>query len=374
MDIKLKKEFFIQSIIPCFYFFLVLKFLQGEGNFLLSNIMTSCFVSVGLTALVFMSLKLKPHSAISIIIILLFISSHIISFFSSNYRLEDGVLTFQYFGIALVPVFYRLDYKLYMFINYFIIVFFLYFIISGVAPDDIFSVSRNFVSVLLLIGTGYHIISCYQNDKRPSVLLLLLSLFVTIWSMGRSGIIIYLLLLVLYPFMLNFKFQYKMLYILVIVGISIFIVDYFSDTLFEAAIYRFESMGLEDVRSTMNKDYLDATFASPLYFLIGAPLTMIKSMADVDYNPHNSFIRLHIFYGLFGFLLLVFSIIVALFKYLMNKKYLLIVLFIVFLFRSSVDSTAFHGPLDPLVFFFIFYPLKNVNILLNYDKKVISSS
>ena len=265
---KIKTEFFAHCIIPSFYFCLILKFLLGGSNLLLLNIMTICFLMIGIITFGIMTFKLEAYSVISVIIFLLFVFSHIISFFSSNFRLEDGLLSFQYIGIAIVPLFYKLNYKLYKFINYFIVFFFIYFIIIGTEPDHIFSVSRNFISVVLLIGTSYHIISCHQNDEKPSILLFLLSLFITTWSMGRTGIIIYSMALLLYPFMLNFKAHYKILYILITVGISSFIVYYFSDTLFKAAIYRFESMGLEDVRGGMNRDYFNTTVASPLYFLI----------------------------------------------------------------------------------------------------------
>ena len=119
---------------------------------------------------------------------------------------------------------------------------------------------------------------------------------------------------------------------------------------------------MDDVRSSMNMDYLNATLNSSLYILIGTPLTTIKSMIEVELNPHNSFIRLHLYYGLFGFLLVLSTICNAVLKYFTRKKYILLVLFTAILFRSAVDSTSFHGPFDPIIFFLIFFPLKHLNL------------
>lgn len=365
MYYKPKNEFLIQGIIPVFLLFLFLKFWLGINSSLIANLMTVCFVSLGLFTLVFMSFKLKPLSVISIIIITLIFFSQMLSLVSSNYRFEDGILSFQYLGIALVPVFYKLNYKLYKNINYIIILFFVYYIVKAVPPDEIFLVSRNFISVVLLICTGYQIIASYQNDKQPSILLVFLSLIIAIWSIGRSGISLYIVLLACLPFISNIKFVYKIVFILLIVTVSLSLFYYFYDTLFETAISRFTVMGFEDIRETVNQDYVAATFSSPLYVLMGAPLAPIKSMAFVDFNPHNSFIRLHIYYGFFGFITVISAIIFTLFKYFVKKNYLFLITFAVLVFRSAVDSTSFHGPLDPLIFFFVFSSLKKIHFVVN---------
>ncbi len=364
MYTKPKSELFVQAIIPAFLLFVFLKFWLGVKSPAISTLMTLCFVNVGVFALAFMSLKLKPASVISVIIILLLVFSQILSIISPNYRVEDGVLCFQYWGIALVPVFYKLNHKLYKTINYIILLFFLYYIIRGVPPDEIFSVSRNFISVVLLICTGYQIISSYQNNKRPSLILLLLSLIVAIWSIGRSGISTYLFLLICYPFISNLKFHYKVMFITFIVLTCVALYIYLYESLFVTAISRFQTMGFEDIRETVNKDYFFTTIQSPLNVLIGTPLTTIKSMFYVDYNPHNSFIRLHIFYGLFGFIIVISTLITSLFKYLVNGNYIFMIMLIALIFRSAVDSTSFHGPLDILIYFFLFFPLKKLTFVM----------
>ena len=118
-------------------------------------------------------------------------------------------------------------------------------------------------------------------------------------------------------------------------------------------------MGLQDSRTDINQDYISKSTNSLSYVLFGSPLLDIPSIAEVEGNPHNSFIRLHVYYGLFGFIFVIFILISTVIKLLINSQYLLLYFTISLLIRSATDSAAFHGALDPLIFFSVFFAFKN---------------
>jgi len=356
-------NFYIQFIIPTYFTFLISKFAVGDNIPGANAFFTSLFVIIGYATLFLLLRRFTNGAIIPVVITILFFCVLFIFPFSDNYRIVDFFLVFNYFGIALIPLFYTLNFKIYKLFAYLIICYFFFYIIKGTVPDEVFSISRNFISVVLLIGVGFHIISAIQNNRKPSPLILILALFVAVWAVGRSGIFSFSVLLVLIPLLSNYKFLYKFLLITLILATSIYAYSYFADSIFYTAFYRIENMGVEDVRESMNQEYLNTTLSSLSNIFFGTPLLDIESLAVVEYNPHNSFIRLHIFYGLFGFIIVICSIIFAFCRYLKTENYVFLVLLIVLFFRSSVDSTSFHGPLDPLIFYLLFAPLKNIKLV-----------
>lgn len=322
-------------------------------------LITATFVSIGIACFFISFYFIKKNSIVWLFVVVLILLSFLVFPFSSNYRFADLFLILNYLGISLLPLFLTLNYKLYRAISYITLGFFLSVIFSGVAPDDLFSTSRNFVSVLLLIVIGFYIIACHQNTKNPNPIILILSLFVAVWAIGRAGIFVFTVLLIILPLVSNYKLKYKFLLVITILSTAFYLYFIFQDSLFVTALYRIQNMGMEDVRSSMNAEYLHKTFESLSHVLVGTPLYSLETLKEVDYNPHNSFIRLHIFFGFWGFCMVSVLIIISFLKYLRRKDFLFLILLFAITFRSSVDSTAFHGPLDPLYFFLIFYPFKD---------------
>ena len=362
-------NFLIQLIIPLYFGLLLAKFYFAERIPILSTLLTVSFVSLGFFTLLFVITKFKKNALIPNFIFLLLLC--IVSTFplSENYRIFDLFLVVNYLGIGLLPLFYNLNFKLYRVFAFLCVLFFIPYIVTGVGPSEIFAVSRNFISVVLLIGIGYHMISCVQNDKNVNFLLILLGLFISLWAIGRSGIAVFAILLLTVPFISNYRFIYKLLLLTLILVAGIYAFNIFSDTLFKTALYRIERSGGEEERTTMNQEYLDVTFSSLKNILFGTNLHEIESLKEVDYNPHNSFIRLHIYYGLIGFISIISLICYAFKDYLFTKNRLYFLLLFVLLFRSAVDSTAFHGPLDPLIFSLLFVPIFRFKLIEHWKYK-----
>lgn len=360
-DNKLSQIF--QLVIPFFYLLIFFKNYIGEENKMLLLIITAIYILLGTFITIFFCYKLPKNSIIFLLITFLFLLSLLISFFSKNYRIEDNILVLTYFGIAFIPLNIKLNYSLYKAFIYIIILFFVFNIISGVNPNDIFVVSRNFISVLLLIGLGYYIISCFQNEKVPSLLIFILSLAISIWATGRGGIIVFSLLLFTYPFLVDIKLSSKLIILSGIMILSVLAYFYLYNILFEFGLGRFDDMGLEGDRTLMNTQYLSNAISSPFNMIFGCNLNEIPSILEVDNNPHNSFIRLHVYYGIIGFILIIFALTFSLLKYITKKEILYFVLLSAILLRSFLDSLAFHGPLDPLIYFLIFYTIRNYKLV-----------
>jgi hypothetical protein len=347
-----------------FYVFFFLKSYVESGS-ALQNILIIGYIVLGLMMSLHFYNRLKKNSAILVFISAMILTACLTSIFGENYRLEDIILIFTYYGVAFIPLMFDLNYKLFLGFLYVLLLFFIISIIRGINPNDLFNISRNFVSVVLLIGLSLYIISCVQNQRNPNFLVILLSFIISIWATGRGGIISIGIILITYPFFLKVKKKYKFLALFFLIVFVFLVYFYFEDILLQFGLGRFSSMGLVDIRSEVNAYYLDKSLSSTPYILFGVPYSEIPLIVELDYNPHNSFIRLHAFYGLLGFIFLFFAVIYSDLYYLKTKNYFFMILLIVLLIRSYVDSTSFHGPLDPLIYFFIFYTIKDISFKKN---------
>jgi hypothetical protein len=359
-SIRLSKSSFFQIVLLTFYVLLFLKSYVESGS-IWQNVLTVSYIILGILMSFYFYSKLKENSAILVFISVMILTAFITSIFGENYRLEDIVLIFTYYGIAFIPLLFNLNYKLFLGFLYILLLFFIISMIRGVNPNELFNISRNFVSVVLLIGLSLYIISCVQNQRHPNFFVILLSFIISVWATGRGGIISIALILITYPFISKIRKWYKFLILFFLAIFTFTVYSYFEDILFQFGLGRFSSMGLVDIRSEINADYLEKLLSSTRYILFGVPLSEIPSIVELDYNPHNSFIRLHIFYGLVGFIFLFFVIIYSIIHYLKTKNFFFMILLIALLIRSYVDSTSFHGPLDPPIYIFLFYALKNIS-------------
>jgi hypothetical protein len=322
------------------------------------------YVIIGLLLSLFLYFKLTEKTISNFLITFLLLFALTTSIFSSNYRYEDILLIFSYFGLGLIPAFFTLNKKLFTVFAYLIISFFFYQMFNGILPDFMFPrTSRNFISVCLLIGCSYHIISCIQNSSRPSFFIFLCSFIISIYAIGRGGIISFAILLFFYPFTLDIKLKYKVLIVFSFLLISVSGLLYFQTFLNDSGLKRFDSMGIESERSSINSDYLIAALKSPISMFFGADYNRIPSIVFVELNPHNSFIRLHVYYGLLGFIIFISFLVYSMIIFFSKRQYIYLLLISVLLIRSFLDSSAFHGPFDPIIFGLIFIAVKNKKIV-----------
>lgn len=376
MSLKINNSFLYQAIIIIFYLLLVFRMYIGTHSGLFGQILTLGFVLLGIFLTI--NFKIKGNSLTLWFIILMLLFGIITAIFGKNYKVSDIFFILTYFGIALIPVYVKLNYKLFLWFAYSIVIFFSIFYFKGIHPGTIFfSSSENGVSELLLITLGYHLVSCFQNEKPPSIILIILSFSLAVWAIGRGGIIAVGLILISYPFMTNLKKKYKYLILLFIIVLPIVIYSAYPKV-FEVVFERFNwyaSRGysiIESPRIKMNIEYVQSSFSSVYNFLFGTPLKEVPTILKYGLNPHNSFIRAHVYFGFLGFLLLMVMLGYTSFLFFKTKNYIFGLFLVALSIRAFLDSNAFHGSFDALFYFLIFYAIKDIKFsyAIRTDKNI----
>lgn len=325
---------------------------------IISILSTYVFSFVGIVSLIVNFGKLRPKELFFLGLLIFF--SSMSALLGDNYRIQDFALSISFFGVALIPLHYRLNYKMFFYLLIVSILFFIKMIIEGENPNDIFVVSRNFISVFLLVVMGFYYIASFQNNKEINIILLFIALFIAFWAVGRSGIISFSLLILSYPMQKRLSFSKSILLYLVLGLLATFLVIKYSDTIFQTTMYRIENEGFnEGARESINSLYIQSVFNNPRYLLWGVPLDSISVVRELALNPHNSYIRLHIFYGLFGFLSVMSMIFYSMSQFFMKRNYMYFFMLFVLSIRAFFDSAAFFGPLDPLFYFFMLNTLQS---------------
>jgi O-antigen ligase len=226
--------------------------------------------------------------------------------------------------------------------------------ILGVNPENIFTVSRNFISVLMLMILSGYFVSCEKSNTPPSLSITLFSQLPFLYGIGRAGIISGALLLIIAILSSKNKIKTYSVSTIILTPILFFLLTFGTeiDALL-TGIERFERLGGGGQRSFINEEYISLAIKSPTYILFGAPLSAVQAIIDVDGNPHNSFIRLHISFGIVGVISTAALIIAALIMLSRKGRNITALVLIIVLFRSAVDSAAFYGPLDFVIIYCI---------------------
>lgn len=243
-----------------------------------------------------------------------------------------------------------------------IIIFFFLKIISSTNPEDVFTVSRNYISVIVVLSACLYYIACEEENKKPSILIAVTFMAITMWAIGRAGMASAAILLV---GALIYKASGRVIAMTLIVGALVVLSQLSSSTtllydddsplsVFLVGVERIERLGGGGQRDLINSEYFLRLQNHPAEIVFGAPLEKIQSIAEVDGNPHNSYIRLHAMTGIFGVGILFGALLAAYIRLIRKKKYLTLLAITTCLFRSTFDSAAFHGPLDIIIFYGIF--------------------
>lgn len=278
-----------------------------------------------------------------------------------------------FFGIS----FFYSSFNKRVFAGLFLCMFFYFmfsYIVVGVQAEDVFIVSRNYISIIALLSISLYFISCRFDlkniGKLPCVISFLMVL-INFWAIGRSGIAISLLIFIFLLFSYVMKRYILLLFLLAItvlfillVPSNIEIVSNFGNSIsfFQVGLERFQRLGGGGQRSYINAEYIELVFSNLKNLFFGIDLSNVRSIVEVDGNPHNSFINLHITFGFFGVLLFIIISMLTLYRSILQANYLLLMVFFLSLFRVSVDIAAFNGPLDAIIVYCLFYSIRYSNI------------
>lgn len=216
--------------------------------------------------------------------------------------------------------------------------------------------SHNGISMVMLVACIPLYIVLSLEKKKIDLNPALLTLVVSIWGIGRSGIIAGLVLF-FGLFFINYKNAPK--YIFQVIGglIIAFLVMYATNfSLFREAVAHYAQVQTGDSgRLPMWTNYYANLDMSRVIFGVNVETDAWYEGEINDYNYHNSFINLHSQTGLMG--LVTFALIIySLFKFYRTNRVFFILLLALVL-RSSTDLFVFFSRFDYIPFFFIFYSL-----------------
>jgi len=337
---------------------------------------------LGLLAFILLSIRIRREYIPIYIYIGALVAAFLISSVVVGRTARSVYVPFFYivssFGIAMILIRgYVYSWGGYI-VFYSLAVYYSIFILTG-TPALALTVgpSANGISIAMLIACISLYIILSMENKEINLIPGLLTLAISIWSGGVSGIISSFVLLFGLLFV---RFRFKSKYIFIVL-ICLFAIYLFSDVLFtfltnnwffSNATKNFSSKMVvgNSARWPMWTNYFNNLDIFRLIFGVNVLKAPWPEGAANDYNYHNSFIHLHAQAGLVG-LLTMALIILAVFKYYrVNKVFFSLLL--AFIFRFSTDSFVFFSRFDFITFFFIFYFLMITNLRVPHTKPLLS--
>ena len=228
---------------------------------------------------------------------------------------------------------------------------------------------KNTSSWLALSACASFYLVTYQN-KRPRfypVWPALISFIISLWAVGRSGIISTGLILcgvLLFNVFSRRNFLSTIIPTVLLIAIATFSVSILLPDTLSMVADRFAEEGIQSPGRVMLFRYYLEKIQTTTPFLFGYDIRNDLFMVVWNFNLHNSFLQLHHIAGIGGILIL-FSIFCGIFKKGRDCFLLWFIGFGLFL-RVSTDTVALMGPLDFLfVYFLIPNTKKDSNNLTN---------
>ena len=112
----------------------------------------------------------------------------------------------------------------------------------------------------------------------------------------------------------------------------------------------------ETGRIKMIRLYLEETSSNLKSIFFSFPITNVPYYAKFNFNLHNSYLKLHSQYSLIGFTSFFILGLNSLYMLLTRKKWGLLIILLGVCFRAFLDSAAFPGHLDLILYGFLLYP------------------
>lgn len=260
--------------------------------------------------------------------------------------------------------------------SYFILLIFL-----SVDPMEAIFTSQNGISQMILIAAiSYYLVSHSLNrkiDLKPA----LIALIISIWGVGRSGILVGLILL-FGVFLL--KSESKVIRTVLFTSFALFVFfmaipfwgndeqieffyGFFGDSFFKNAILNYAKTF--DSTYTGRADIIGYYFQNidlfRTFFGVNPRTEYWPGGEFLNYNYHNSFIMLHSQTGFFAFIIILL-LIISFFTFIKkDKMYSLLILALCL--RWSTDSYLFFEFFDFVPLFFIFMLFKTIGKALSHS-------
>lgn len=232
--------------------------------------------------------------------------------------------------------------------------------------------SRNGItSYLIVIQIAYAMIFYFKKKELP-IFTSLLIFIIAIYGLGRGSIIASLFLLI-FCLIVNLVLTKHRLYIVsFFLILSILLYFYFIDSNaniilenIDTGIQRtqFGQGVFDEGRANIINEYIGKL--NIWNFIFGANYNNTSIIMYFGGNPHNSLIRLHSFYGLFGIIFLLIPFLnLLVFNSNLRDKLIFIILIFIALFRSITEPIFFPTTLDFFFAFYFFLYFKNSKLII----------
>lgn len=246
------------------------------------------------------------------------------------------------------------------------IIFSLFLFFKGIDPNFVFpSSSRNSFSWIAIFGSCLFYIGQQKKETQGNISIwpACCTFIISFWSLGRSGIIssaILLLGVIIYKFKTSKKRKMFLFILFILFAFSSypFLKSQVISTNQVAMRFMDKNM-IKDPRVEISSNYIKSINSIP-GILFGTKLSTINYMEKWAFNLHNSFLNFHSFMGI-GSLILIMMIIIGMIRKVFQKN-LLGFIGIALLLRISTDVGAFIGPMDFLLFYFLFSEVKDPSL------------
>ncbi len=348
---------FINIIVITYIMFSLLSFVFNNV------IMLKITLIAGLVAFIHGCLKIereyfKIYFFIGVLILFTLVSALVVSRTEPSLALIVNIVASA--GIALILLKEKI-YNITVLIPFSIMsLFFTRHIINGVLPHEVFdNMSFNGISIVMLVACISLYIVLHKNKQPISLLPAIISLLISIWAMGRSGILS-TAFISLGLYLIKPRTQKSYVYILflcLLLFAKDIVADIFTDFIrindtYDMVMSKNEILlsGREDIWG----HYLHSLNLKSVIF--GVDVHKDSYMSWILYNYHNSYIKLHSLVGFAAFIviLLILRSVYWLFK--TNKLYF--ILFLAMSLRMLTDISNYFTVFDFIPFFFIFYSMK----------------
>lgn len=234
------------------------------------------------------------------------------------------------------------------------------------------SLSRNYFSIIFLPSIIFYY-SCIDNQIKNNEISLLpvgLYLCISILAIGRTGIIVSMLLFMSIAVIKFLRNGAKKNIIYVVLAMSIIFVLYLNISLFVPYFERLQELGLSnDGRSLIWEKYLKIVTSTKEDLFFSPNIQKIALFKQFDYNFHNSFFQMHHQYGLLfmiGYLMMFVQFIILCLK---NKKHIIMVCGIMFMLRAFFDQMGYAFFTEIFFYYFILYRNKKDEFICNKSNK-----
>lgn len=337
--------------------FTFLRFFVTDNNLYFS--VTFFLVLYGFMLALFSLLRLP--SLAFIFLFFMVVSSFLAMIFGENNVLESFVFLVSNFGFATAFLFSYEKSKKFSFVVLGFLIWFSAYALAGLEAEKFFRVSRNFISIFLLLILSIYYIFCWRDNRKPTLFIPFIIFVLSVWAGGRSGIAVSFFVFASSLFFIEKRNSKKLLIILMGLSSLVCLMLFFESIIsLDLAFERFSRLGLDSVRWDINRVYYNEAFNNIKNLMFGVPLEEINLISSLGSNPHNSFIALHLNYGLLGFVFVITLLLITIVFLFYNKLWIVIIVFVACISRSFFDISAFYGPLDPIVYsiFFIFIYFK----------------